>query len=100
MIKSIELKENNFYLLIDFENKKIINNENIKVVNLEKLNRIEDMLKNYLLYWDHLYINNNVLDGLDSKLIVKTDKEVINYVFKNDCPSNYKEFLNDLKEMV
>ena len=90
----------NFYLLIDFENKKIINNKDIKVVNLEKLNRIEDMLKNYLLYWDHLYINNNVLDGLDSKLIVKTDKEVINYVFKNDCPSNYKEFLNDLKEMV
>ena len=68
MIKSVELKENNFYLLIDFENKRII--------------------------------NNNVLDGLDSKLIVKTDKEVINYVFKNDCPSNYKEFLNDLKEMV
>ena len=60
MIKSVELKENNFYLLIDFENKKIMNNENIKVVNLEKLNRIEDFLKNYLLYWDHLYINNNV----------------------------------------
>ena len=54
MIKSVELKENNFYLLIDFENKKIINNKDIKVVNLEKLNRIEDMLKNYLLYWDHL----------------------------------------------
>ncbi len=100
MIKSVELKENNFYLLIDFENKKIMNNKDIKVVNLEKLNRIEDLLKNYLLYWDHLYIKNNVLDGLDSKLIVKTDKEVINYVFKNDCSSNYKEFLNDLKEMV
>lgn len=100
MIKSVELKENNFYLLIDFENKKIINNENIKVVNLEELNKIEDLLKNHLIYWDHLYINNNVLDGLDSKLVVKTDKEVINYVFKNDCSSNYKEFLNDLKEMV
>ena len=69
-------------------------------MNLEEFNKIEDLLKNHLIYWDHLYINNNVLDGLDSKLVVKTDKEVINYVFKNDCPSNYKEFLNDLKEMV
>lgn len=89
----IDIKNNIF---IKMQNGIIIDRQNIDI-NIEKLN---NLLIKHVTYWDNEYIDNKIIDGGEAILSLYTDKEKNNYRFKNKYPYNYREFINELKDMV
>lgn len=57
-------------------------------------------IKNNIIYWNNHYENKNIIDGKIEKLMIKIDGKIVNYLFKNDYPVNYINFVQEFKKMV
>ena len=104
MIQKIEL-ENNFneLIIIDFISKNAMYYKSNSLIKNNQFNITEELInevKSYITYWDNEYVDNNIIDGSSSKLIIYTNNEIIKYHFKNKYPYNYKNFVKILKELV
>lgn len=109
MIIKFELKEitgiyYNSIITIDFTNNKVTYIKNNLTIKNETLNlnidKLTDLIKKGITYWDREYIDNKIVDGYEAELVIYTDNEMIRYRFKNKQPSNYNEFITSIKGMV
>lgn len=108
MIHSIEIIERfnsivEIYSKVDFggnllqmKNNVITRNEEINI----DFNELSNLIKKYTTYWDNYYIDNKIIGGNQTEIILNIDSEIVHFNFINKYPSNYDEFIQTFKEMV
>jgi hypothetical protein len=84
-------------LVIDTETNECIINEEKYNVNVSKLT-LE--LFSYISNWPRELIGEKILDGEKYKIVIKTDKEIKEFVGINSFPPNYKKFKDCIHNII
>lgn len=95
MVKVIEIKYKDNFIVLNNINKVFIINKIKKEFNEEIFNK----LLNIMSLWKNEYLNNEIIDGFSFIIDIYTEKEEERIIIKNEFPSNFHEFLNIIGEL-
>lgn len=95
MIKIIEIKYKNNFIVLDRINKVFVINK----IKKEFDEKLFSNLLNTISLWKHEYINNEIIDGFSFIIDIYFEKTKERILIKNEFPSNFQEFLNIIGEL-